>query len=91
MSLVLHGCHLHPLILFDNVFLNGVKSLLPGESAQHEHIPAYQGYSMRIPTLIHWCARQDIVFLCQVDTRVFFRWGATTSDQDFHRGQGDSC
>lgn len=91
MSLVLHGGHLHPLILFDNVFLNRVKSLLAGEPAEHEHVPAHQSYSMRVPALIHWCARQDIVFLGEIDTRVLFRRGATASDQDFHGGQGNRC
>lgn len=82
MSFVLHGCDLHPLILLDDIFLNGVKSLFAAEATKHENITFAHSDCMGISGLVHWLFVDHFIFLEQVDSGVFLGRRTTASDKN---------
>ena len=53
MSLVLHGCHLVPLVFLDVVLLYRTQALLTRETAEDEDTALANRDGVRIPALRH--------------------------------------
>jgi hypothetical protein len=82
VSLILHGCHLDPLVFLDNILLDRVESLFATEPSQYKDITLAHGDGVRISGFIHRLFIDHLVLLEQVDSRVFFRRGASACYQD---------
>ena len=85
VSLILHGCHLDPLILLDDVLLNRIESLFATEPTQYKDITLAHSDGVGITGLIHRLLVDHLILLEQVDSRVFLWWGATACYQDLGR------
>lgn len=83
VPLVLHRRHLYPFVLLDNVLLDRVETLFTAEATQHKDITLAHGDSVRVSRLIHWLLIDHLIFLKQVNPRVFFGRGSTTRYQNF--------
>ena len=89
MTLILHDCHLRPLVLLNRVLLDRVESLFAGEAAEHKHIALTHGDGVSIPGLVHGALDGYVVLVGQVDAGVFLWWGATTRNQDLSRRESN--
>lgn len=83
MALVFHRCSLDPLILRYYVLLNRIQSLLPTESTQNKYVSFAESDGMSIAGFTHRLLGYDLIFWEGVNACIFFRWGATSSNQDF--------
>lgn len=91
MTLVLHWSSLYPFIFRYDILLNRIESLFTAKSTENKHISFAESDCMSVAGLTHRLFSDYLVFREGINSSIFLRRWAATSNQNFKCWKSNRC